>query len=139
MRVDGSCHCGNIEFDADIDESTVVICHCTDCQTLSGSPFRVTVATPVEAFHLRGGKLQHYVKTSESGDKRLQAFCPLCGTPIYSSVDMNPTHLFVRLGAIRQRARLRPTAQIWRRSALSWLQDLDAIPGSSEQQALSHK
>ena len=136
MRVDGSCHCGNIAFEADVDEDSVIVCHCTDCQMLSGSPFRATVPAAASSFHLKGGPLQTYRKVSESGAPRVQAFCVTCGTPIYSSTIENPTHFFIRLGAIRQRASLRPTSQIWRRSALRHFEDLGAIPGSSEQQAL---
>jgi hypothetical protein len=73
MKVDGSCHCGQITFEADIDSTAVRICHCTDCQTLSSSAFRVSVHT-----------------TTDSGKKRAQAFCPDCGTPLYAA-DPKPT------------------------------------------------
>lgn len=36
-NVRGSCHCGQIAFEAEIDPGAVRICHCTDCQTRSGS------------------------------------------------------------------------------------------------------
>ena len=136
MKIDGACHCKGITFDAEVDENTVVVCHCSDCQTLSGSPFRVTIAAPIETFYIRGAEPQIYTKTSESGAPRLQAFCPTCGTPLYSSTASNPSHVFIRLGAIRQRADLRPTLQIWQRSSVSWLHHLAAVPASSEQQAL---
>jgi hypothetical protein len=139
MRVDGSCHCGNVKFDAEVDAGNVVVCHCTDCQTLSGSAFRVTVPAKAESFRLQGGSPRIYLKLAESGAKRVQAFCPVCGTSLYSSVEKNPTRLFVRVGTIRQRASLRPAAQIWRRSAVSWLEDLESVPGSPEQQALTAK
>ena len=43
MKVDGQCHCGNVTYEADIDPERASICHCTDCQALTGSPYRVTV------------------------------------------------------------------------------------------------
>ena len=43
MHINGGCHCGNIEYEAEIDANKVVLCHCTDCQTMSGSPFRGVV------------------------------------------------------------------------------------------------
>ena len=45
MKIDGRCHCGYITYEADIDPDKTLICHCTDCQTLSGSAFRVHVYT----------------------------------------------------------------------------------------------
>jgi len=37
MKIDGHCHCGQITFEAEVDPNSVMICHCTDCQRLSGS------------------------------------------------------------------------------------------------------
>ena len=85
MKIDGGCHCGRVTYEAEIDPDKTAICHCTDCQTLSGSAFRTVVFTRVGTFKLRSGELKIYVKTGESGSKRPQAFCPECGTPIYST------------------------------------------------------
>jgi hypothetical protein len=38
MKIDGGCHCGTVTYRADIDPGQVSVCHCTDCQTLTGSP-----------------------------------------------------------------------------------------------------
>ncbi len=139
MNVTGACHCGNIRFKAEIDPTQVVICNCTDCQTLSGSAFRINVAAPVSTFVLRQGQPKSYIKIAESGAERLHTFCPECGTPLYSIAPVAATMMFLRLGALHQRDALRPAVQIWRRSAPSWLPELGAIPGSPEQQALVAK
>ena len=127
MKIDGGCHCGNITFVAEIDPEKVRICHCTDCQTLTGSAFRVVVRAPMEKFELRGGKLKTYIKTAESGARRVQAFCPECGTPLYSTAADDPQFFGLRIGTIRQRAELRPRQQIWCRSALGWAMDLRSM------------
>ena len=41
-------------FEAEVDPNTSSICHCTDCQTLTGSAFRVNIPAPAEHFLLRG-------------------------------------------------------------------------------------
>ncbi|WP_208021386.1 GFA family protein [Paracoccus versutus] len=46
MKVDGRCHCGHATYQAEIDPGRVSICHCTDCQQLAGSAFRVTATVP---------------------------------------------------------------------------------------------
>ena len=127
MRIDGGCHCGNITYSAEIDPETVGICHCTDCQTLSGTAFRVSVSAVKEAFHLNGGEPKIYVKTAESGAKRAQAFCPECGTPIYATAASDPQVFNIRVGTVRQRAELRSKAQGWCRSARDWVNDLQSI------------
>ena len=105
----------------------VGICHCTDLQTLSGSVFRTSVPAARDAFSLRTGQPEIYVKTAESGAKRAQAFCPECGTPIYSAAVSETQTFMIRVGTVRQRAELRPKTQQWCRSALDWVMDLHSV------------
>lgn len=134
MKIDGACHCGAITFAAEIDPAGVRLCHCTDCQILSGSAFRVVVSASEGSFTLLSGQPKIYVKTAERGAKRAQAFCPDCGTAIYAtSVGDGPKSYGLRVGAIRQRAQLLPARQYWCRSALSWAMDLQAVPQFDEQ------
>jgi hypothetical protein len=67
MKIDGRCHCGCITYETEIDPEKVLICHCGDCQTLTGSTFRTVALTYEDAFKLLSGELQTYVKTGESG------------------------------------------------------------------------
>jgi hypothetical protein len=125
MKIDGRCHCGYISYEAEIDPEKIVICHCTDCQTLSGSAFRTVALTREDAFRLLSGEPKTYIKTGESGTKRVQSFCPECGTPIYSStVGDGPKVYGVRAGTARQRDQLVPKTQLWCRSSLRWLAEL---------------
>jgi len=133
MKIDGACHCGRITYEAEIDPERVILCHCTDCQTLSGTAFRTIVPVTAADFRL-SGEPKVYVKTAESGRKRAQAFCPDCGAPIYASaVGEAPKHYFLRLGTCRQRAELAPRKQIWARSAVPWLADIPGVPKLAEQ------
>ena len=135
MKIDGGCHCGNITFVAEMDPEKVRICHCTDCQQITGSAYRVVVPAPSATFELRGGKLKEYIKTAESGAKRAQGFCPECGTPIYSTNPSEPKIYGLRVGTIRQRAELVPKVQQWMRSAQPWTQDLRGLERVEKQQA----
>ena len=129
MNIDGGCHCGNITYEAEVDPEKVAICHCTDCQSLSGTAFRTVVISLVDAFTLLSGEPKMYAKIGGSGAKRIQAFCPDCGSQIYAtSVGDGPKIYGIRLGTVRQRNELPPKRQIWHRSAQKWLADLGAIP-----------
>lgn len=126
MKIEGGCHCGAIAYTAEVDPEEVIVCHCTDCQTLSGSAFRTVAFARKSSFEFVRGEARVYVKTAESGRQREQTFCPTCGTPIYSSPvaadygDEDPL-IGVRVGSIKQRDQLPPKAQAWCGSAQSWV------------------
>ncbi len=129
MKIDGGCHCGDIAYEAEIDPEKVAICHCTDCQALSASAFRTILPVPEDSFEFLSGEPKIYVETGDSGAKREQAFCPECGSAIYSAaVGEGPKVYNIRLGTARQRAELTPRTQYWFGSALPWLSGLDSIP-----------
>jgi hypothetical protein len=113
MKVEGSCHCGNIRYEAEVDAAKVGLCHCTDCQALTGSAFSMFAPVPKAAFKLISGQPKIYVKTAESGNRRAQAFCPECGSRIYASAAVpEPPRYNLRLGTIRQRRALRRSSAV---------------------------
>ena len=129
MKINGGCHCGYISYQAEIDPDKITVCHCTDCQTLSGSAFRWVAPTREGTFKLLSGELKIYVKTAESGAKRPQSFCPECGTPIYAtSAEAEPKSHGLRVGSISQRDQLVPKRQVWARSEQEWVADLKTVP-----------
>jgi hypothetical protein len=130
MKVHGGCHCQRIRFEADADETRAAICHCTDCQVLGGSAYRVSVPTTRSEFHLKQGAPKEYTKTADSGRRRVQGFCSHCGTAIYSRA-AEGTQMSLRVGCIDERASIRPAQQIWCGSALPWSDDLRQIPTRS--------
>jgi hypothetical protein len=84
MKVDGQCHCGAITYEAVVEPDTIGICHCLDCQRLSGAPFRANILAPAAGFRILTGTPRAYVKSGDSGAQRIHAFCEDCGSPIYS-------------------------------------------------------
>jgi hypothetical protein len=130
MKIDGSCHCGFIAYEAEVEPGSAGICHCTDCQALTGTAFRVSVPAASENFRLLSGEPTIYVKTADSGAKRAQAFCPKCGSPIYATAYGEPGAAYmIRTGNARQRDLLVPTRQIWTRSAQPWVASVGSIAG----------
>jgi hypothetical protein len=130
MKIEGGCHCGHVRYEAEIDPGQVSICHCTDCQRLTGSAYRVTAITPTRHVRLTANPPKVYRKLGDNGRARLQSFCPECGSPLFTTgegADAETTG--IRLGTIDQRRDLRPSRQIWCRSALGWVGDLAGLPG----------
>lgn len=130
MLIDGACQCGGITYEAEVDPGRVGICHCTDCQRLTGTAYRVSIITESDKFRILSGEPKRYVKTADNGRRRLQFFCPDCGSPIYTTGEgEDAEEIGIRVGTVNQRRELKPTSQIWCSSALPWVRDIRGVPG----------
>jgi len=127
LKVHGSCHCGNVTYEALVDPARTGICHCTDCQQLTGSAYRVSVPAIEGSLQIASVQPAIYIKVGASGSRRAQAFCPKCGSPLYTYGADSPGAFVLRVGCIAERSQLVPTKQKWCRSALSWTQDLSGM------------
>lgn len=127
MKITGQCHCGAVHFTALADPDKVFVCHCADCQVISGAPFRAVVAVPADQVELTGSP-KRYVKVAASGNRRVQAFCGDCGTQLFATEADEPKTLNLRLGCVNERAELVPKVQVWQDSAMPWLPKLGGVP-----------
>ena len=129
VKVEGRCHCGRIAYEAEVDPRAVQVCHCLDCQTLTGSAFRVTIPAPPESFRLIRGEPRIYIKVADSGSRRGHAFCGDCGAPVYRQPTDNTPNYSLRVGGLDQRAELGPPKrQIWTKRRLPWVPALGEVP-----------
>ena len=136
MKVDGACLCGAIRIEAEADPEKTTVCHCTDCQSGTGSAFRVSIPVPGATFKMSGQPAIYVRTTAESGNPRAQAFCPTCGSPLYATSpgEGQQAIYMLRVGILRQRDQLVPKRQIWFRSARPWTTQLDAVPKAEKSQ-----
>jgi hypothetical protein len=117
MKVQGRCHCGAISYEAEVEPGTVNVCHCLDCQMLTGSAFRANIAAPAERFRILTGRPRQYIKIADSGARRV-----------------HPKSYALRLGALSEKEALgRPHRQIWTKRRLSWVPSLEGVPESHGQ------
>jgi hypothetical protein len=72
MKIDGACHCGYIRIEAEAHPEKTTICHCTDCETGTGSAFGVSVPVSGASFKMSGQPASYRKTTAESGNPRLQ-------------------------------------------------------------------
>jgi hypothetical protein len=135
MKVDGSCVCGAIKIEAEADPEKTNMCHCTDCQTATGTAFRVSVPVAGTDLKVTGRPATYLKTTADSGNPRLQGFCGTCGTPIYSTSPgegVQPMYM-LRVGILRQRDQFVPRRQIWWRSARNWVTQIGSVPQFEKQ------
>lgn len=128
MNISGKCFCGYVTYTAEVDPDKVAICHCTDCQSNSGTAYGVVAGVIDGRFELLSGELKVIGKVAESGAERSLTFCPECGTRIYAKPAGDAEGFFgLRAGTIDQRDQLPPKFQVWCRSAQPWA-IVDGIP-----------
>lgn len=126
MHIDGECFCGAVAYEANLVSPEIGLCHCSDCQAFSGSPYRATVTAMKTHFRVTRGTARTYVKTGGSGRKSAQYFCETCGSNLYRIAE-GEEKVGIRIGTIRQRHQLTPARQTWMQSALAWAQDIRAL------------
>ncbi|MFD1883856.1 GFA family protein [Paracoccus pacificus] len=74
----GSCQCGAIAFEVDLDLSQTVVCNCSRCRRLGS----VLAFAPREEFQLtKDGATTEYLFNKQQIEHR---FCPVCGIEAYS-------------------------------------------------------
>jgi len=127
LKVDGGCHCGKISYAAEVNPDKVVICHCTDCQTISGAPYRANVPALVETFSM-AGEPNIYVKVGSSGARIATAFCGECGSPIYYRTNRRPDVIDLYAGTLSDPSALVPQCHVHAVEQLPWFEVLDDLP-----------
>lgn len=121
IKVNGTCHCSQIEIEAVVQKSEVRACHCTDCQKMSGAPLRAIAVAPADKIKIKGIP-KEYIKIGDSGNKRIQAFCPECGTQLFAT-DMKKTLYNLRTGFLEQKNDLIPKTHVFTQSSMSWIKN----------------
>lgn len=115
----GGCACGAIRFRITAPLMGVGICHCTDCQKTSGGPPNYVALAPNTAFEITQGKPKIYITKGDSGEDVGRAFCPECGSPLWTVLADAP-FTPVKLGALDDSSDLKPELHIYVSSAARW-------------------
>ena len=74
----GSCKCGKVSFEVELANYNVTLCHCSDCQKISGSHFANIHHKGALAF-----KGEEYITEFDSSNWAKRAFCNICGSNLY--------------------------------------------------------
>lgn len=136
IHMEGSCVCGATRYRVTGEPLSVHACHCTDCQTLSGSAFGLSMVLNQTDLELVAGELgTNNFSTKQS--KMHRHHCAECGTAIWFSSPEYPGIIALKPGTLNDTSALRPVAHVWYRSAQPWLNIGNEIPVYQEQPPLS--
>lgn len=64
---EGSCHCGQIEWNVRLDNPQHILCHCDTCKKLGGGPFSCNQIVAKDDLRITRGSPKIYTYTGASG------------------------------------------------------------------------
>jgi hypothetical protein len=101
------------------DPLTVYLCHCTDCQTQSGTSFATSMIVRENAFQIVEGHPESVATRLEDGRVKRSHHCLRCRVRVagLSSAD---GFMVVEPGTLDDTTWFRPVGHIWARSAQPW-------------------
>lgn len=117
----GGCLCGSIRYECDREHLFGgAICHCRDCQYVSGGGPGTVVAVPDAALRLLHGDLQSFTVKGDSASDVTRQFCGNCGTPMFSELAVAPGLKIIKVGTFDDPSFFTPEMIVWTSSAQPW-------------------
>lgn len=117
----GSCACNAVRYDITVEPIALFCCHCTECQTASGSSFVVALRIPYGGVTVVQGEAKPYLRAEPDGQKRNIFRCPQCLTALWSERLEFKEYLTIYAGTLDDSSKLMPVAHIWTRDAQPWI------------------
>ncbi|CAI6098945.1 unnamed protein product [Clonostachys chloroleuca] len=127
----GSCICNKLKFSFTGEPKQTAVCHCLQCQKLSGSAFTYNLLVPREDFKWTSGSPKAGTFKQESGIMVEYFFCPDCGTIIAKQTDKEDFKPFsiVQAGTVDGfDTKRKPDAEFWVSRKADWVQPIPGVP-----------
>ena len=117
----GGCQCGAIRYRCTAPPFVQYTCHCRACQRLTSSAFATAIQVPAEAFSVESGNAAIRERVADSGNTLATAFCPSCGSALYSINSARPRLRSIYVGTLDSAADVEVSAHIWTKWRLPWV------------------
>lgn len=128
-KVSGGCLCGSVRFECDKDKLFGgTICHCRDCQFVSGGSPALVVAVPDDGLNLQQGDLKSFSVKGASGNDVTRKFCNTCGTPVFSQLGVAPGLTIIKVGTFDDPSFFKAEMTVWTSGAQPWAHIGSDIP-----------
>ena len=119
---EGGCACGKVRYRLHREPMFVHCCHCTSCQTETGSAFAINALIESEQVETLQGSPEPIMTPTESGLGQQVWRCPVCRVAVWSNYGGAKDILrFVRVGTLDEPGDVPPDIYIYTRSKLAWV------------------
>jgi hypothetical protein len=132
MAITGGCLCGAVRYRIEAEPRATRACWCRTCQYLGAGNATVNVFFASEAIAVTGA-LKTYRSRAASGNTVAHAFCPACGTPVFTEAETGRGIKGVRAGTLDDPELGKPQKSLWVSEAPSWAPFDPAVPRDERQ------
>ncbi len=119
MTHTGQCLCGAVKLTITADAVGARTCWCRTCQKFGGGNGTTNAFFPAAAI-TTAGDLSWFENIADSGNITRRAFCPTCGSHVFTKGSGAPNMCGVRVSMLDDSDAFPPQAVIWTESAPAW-------------------
>lgn len=116
----GGCACGAIRYETSQDPIAELHCQCRQCQQRSGTGHSSYLAFGQRSKLTITGAASEWQVAGDSGNLKVHAFCPNCGTPVYVTFIAMPEMIAVHAASLDEPGRFQPQFVTYVARGQSW-------------------
>lgn len=99
MKITGGCYCRKVRYEAAGEPLMRGLCHCRECQYISGGGANVALAMPRSGFRYTAGAPKSFERSDLDAPVKRQ-FCADCGTSLASLPPGLPDMIILKAGTM---------------------------------------
>lgn len=115
----GGCACGAIRYTATDKADYQLICHCRQCQQISGTGHGAQFSAAADSTLIEGD-ITFYDMEADSSGTVSSGFCGQCGSPILKKTTSYPGVYFIHAGSMDDPAEFEPQFVVFDQGKLAW-------------------
>lgn len=116
----GGCACGAVRYEAPGEPIFQNHCQCLDCQTRAGGGHGSYLTFAGRAEVATTGEPRTWSVAADSGNDKIHAFCPTCGTPVWLTFAAMPDFIAIHAGSLDDPGRFAPQAVTYTIRGHAW-------------------
>lgn len=98
MKFEGGCYCGSLRYEAVGEPMMKALCHCRECQYITGGGPNTFMAMPIDGFRYTSGTPKQFAR-KDLEKPVTREFCPECGTHVITR-PVRPGVVIVKIGTL---------------------------------------
>ncbi|WP_428668660.1 GFA family protein [Reyranella sp.] len=117
--ITGGCLCGALRYRAEGEPLLQGLCHCRNCQRMSGAGHAGFICFAEDAVTVEG-ETRSYASTGGSGTIATRYSCPTCHSVVFGRAEAMPGRINLYAGSLDDTSQFKPQVAIFTRSRPPW-------------------